>query len=660
MGLLPAEVPAMPETRAEIVPARLARKLAPLFGIPWASGPFGSRTWVCDYNKITLSEIARGAPLPTRGGVRPSPDEGWAIVDRCAITAPSESLPNVIPNATLNRFGPDTKAAAVLTGANQLLAPVAGAVSSAMQRLVAADGGELPVRLRIAAWSALLLEAFRSQPALLAAAIRARTIQRELLVEWYLPLAGPFADLRLTRCEVGGPRQEPAHSTSSRPRDLELADHTVLDLKLTAPDELVDRLLRQLMSVGTRQSSSHLWLSERVPGQLVVEALVPPTELVNGFVAQLDHLLEPTLPVQEILPRIPDAAESRGLPLLARRAMVIALLTVLRQVRFNAEQRERTRSAIVPLLAGVASLATETLGPEDPMTVLCRCRVADMIVHTLRHDQRNDIAAPVAELMSQAERCVELADAGVLDRGAAAEAVSSANVEINVVRRTNAARAGSALPSPARLDSWLRAMWSAYLRTLQVPEGAPDTEDEDSRLAVGHHLHNYASYLTTQADSEHDLLTAVHLFDDTVILARERYWQRTNAFLPLRHSLQSAARAAATLSQRAADAARFEDARRWAVKGYTWISRALDDPETTELLVRPSERAAHFCMVAVPVLLTAVERAVPGAGAADLRRAGQLLDIAVHWARQVTGGSESSYSHHDRLRELQQRLELLR
>lgn len=656
MGLLPAEVPDIPEVRSEIVPARLARKLAPLFGVVWQDGPFGTQTWVCDYNKITLSEIARGAPLPSRGqGARwrAAPGE-WAIIDRVAVGP----LPNEIPNATLNRFGPDTKAAVVLTAANRLLAPVARAVDAALGLLIAADGSALPVRLRLAAWAALLLEVFRTQPALLAAAIRARTIQRELLVEWHLPLADFLAELPLTRCEVGGPHPDARSGSASRPRELDVADRTVRGLGVTAADEVVDRLLRQLMAVGTRQSSSHLWLSERAAEELVVEALVPPTELVSRYVDQLGHLLDDGPAGRELLPRVPPAAELSALPLLARRAVLISLVTVLRQVQFDAEQRERTRTAIVPLFAQVGALATESLGPDDPLTVLARCRMADMTVHTLRHDRRHDLAGPVAELMAQVQRCIELVDSGVVDRGAAAEAISSANVEVNIVRRTNAAHPGSTLPAPEDLDTWLRGSWRAFQRTLEIDRHRPTAED--SRLAIGHHLHNYASYLTTHADSEPDLLAAVELFEHTVIPARELYWTRTHSFLPLRQSLQIASRATTMLSRRAAEAGHPAQARHWAAQGYAWIRRALDDQQTTGLLAHASEPAAHFCLLAVPALLAAVETQVPGTGPADVDRAERLLAVAEGWARWVTGGDEASYSHYDRLTDLRRRLELLR
>ncbi|MCK2243622.1 MULTISPECIES: hypothetical protein [unclassified Crossiella] len=675
MGLLPAEIPDIPEVRSEIVPARLARKLAPLFGVPWTRGPFGARTWVCDYNKLTLSEIARGAPMPgRRADTAVDGEADWAIVDRVAVTRPGGALPNEIPNATLNRFGPDTKAAVVLTAANRLLDPVADAIEAALALLVAADGTPLPARLRVVAWAALVLEAFRTQPALVAAAIRARTIQRELLVEWQLPLAESIAALPLTRSEVGRPQPETggdaevrngggasgasasggsaSGGSASRPRELDLADRTVRGLGLSAPEEIVDRLLRQLMAIGTRQSSSHLWLSERAPGQLAVEALVPPTEVLGRYVEQLGHLLDGEADAVDVLPRIPRATDLSGLPVPARRAVVLGLLAVLRQVRFDVRARERTRAGIVPLLAQVALLATESLGADDPVTVLGRCRVADMTVHTLRHDRRHDLAEPLAELMSQVERCVELTEAGVVDRGAAAEAISSANVEINIVRRTNATDPDGKLPPPAELDDWLQETWAAYRRVLE-----PVGSEGDADLSVGHHLHNYASYLTTHPDREADLVAGVELFAQTVIPARTRYWQRTRSFLPLRQSLQIASRATTTLSALAAESGRAELARQWAGMGFDWISRALAEEDTVALLGQVSEPAAHFCLLAVPALLTAVEQGVAGAG--EVALAGRLLGIAEQWARLVTDGDESSYSHHDRLVGLRARLALL-
>ena len=666
MGVLPIVVPDMPEARSEIVPARLARKVAPLFGVPWPDGPFGHRTWVCDYNKVTLSEIARGAPLPSRGQVAWAKDAvtcGWAVVDRIGVNAPGATLPNVIPNATLNRFGPDTKAAVLLTAANRLLEPVTAAVRTAVGALAAASGGPLPRRARVTAWAALVIEVFRTQPALVAAAIRARTVQRELLVDWHLPLAG--ASVALTRCEVSGPEPDEPRNPASCPRELDLVDGTVALLGVEHPDEVADRLLRELIAIGTRQSSSHLWLSERVPDQLVVEALIPPTELVNRFVCQVAPLLNDGSDGEPVLPRVPADVELLGAPLLVRRSVLLSVLAVLRDLRFGTEQRERTRGVLVPVLERLAGLAGRVLGPDDPAGALVRCRMADMVVQTRRHDLRHGLAGPLAELMSAVERCVALLDEGVLDRGGAAEAISSANVEINIVRRTNATRAGSELPAPAELDAWLRGSWAAFRRAVEIDPvaGAPAAAGTDGAndpwRPVGHHLHNYASYLATHPADDGELRAAVDLFEHAVLPARELYWKRAHSFHPLRQSLQTASRATTTLSRRAAAAGDTESARHWAGIGYRWICRALAARESAELLSGTSEPAAHLCLLAAPALLAAVETGVPGAGVADVEQAARLLGIAERWVCRVTGGDESSYSRAGELAELRERVAVL-
>src|SRR5689334_22725662 len=76
MALLPAVVPQLVEKRSELVPARLARKVAALFGVPSDENPYGPLTWVCDFTAITVTEIARGAPLPTRAAAAQLRDHG--------------------------------------------------------------------------------------------------------------------------------------------------------------------------------------------------------------------------------------------------------------------------------------------------------------------------------------------------------------------------------------------------------------------------------------------------------------------------------------------------------------------------------------------------------------------------------------------------------
>ena len=678
MSLLPAVIPEIPESRSAVVPARVARKVAPLFGVAWPAGPFGSRTWVSDYGEITLSEIARGAPAPERSTarrLRDAEDGPWRIVDRFAVP-PRAALPNEIPNATLTRFGPDTKAAVVLTAANVLLAPVTEAVEQALP-LIVGQPGELPVELRLAAWAGMVLEVFRSQPTLLAAAIRARTIQRELLVSWRLPAAGRAAELKLARCEIATDAL-PVDRTPDpdRPATLAVADRTIRALQVLTPDadgvadsadltyrllrdETVDLLLRRLLSVGTPTSSSYLWLSERAPDQLVVEALVPATPVVDRFVGQALRSLGGRQTVHDagaVLPVVPSRSALQALPVLARRAALIGMLGMLRYVQNSAPARDRTRAAVVPVLDELGALLRGCLAADDPVGVLGRCRIADMRVQTLRPDATRELREPVAELRAAVRAVYELCTAGGLDRGAAAEAIASANVELNAVRRTNAEDRAAGLPAPVELYREIRENWGAYLAVLQItdPLQAP---------AAGYHLHNYAAFLASpsgsDAEREADLQAAYRLFTGVVLRARGDFFADTGAFGPLRTTLLMTARATTGLAELNRARGDGDAARRWAAEGLDLIQRALADEDTDRLRAAapPTEKAARMALLAVPPLLTALELGVPAAQPDDLRTARDLLDLARGWEARLPRGSRAA--RHDERAALAARLSAL-
>ena len=652
MPLLPAQIPDIPETRAEIVPARLARKVGPLFGVPWDRSPFGHRTWVSDHSRITLSEIARGAPLPTRAQsaqLPPTEDGTWRLHDRVGLTGPGAALPNEIANATLNRFGPDTRSAVLLTATNRLLDPVRRGIDASVALLVDHDGGPLSAELRLAAWAALVVETFRSQPALVAAGMSARAVQRELVAAWELPRSPRLAGTPLTRCEISAPDRA---GSPSRPCDLDVADATFAALhpdtthgrtlaQRLRHDEIVDRLLRSLRAAGTLQDASHLWLSERRDGEVVVEAMVPPTRLVQDFLAQVT---EPE-PGPDRLPRVPGAATVRSLPVLGRRALLIGLLAVLRHVQSVPERRERTRDDVVAALTSIAALAADVLPVDDPAAVVVRCRTALMTVQTLRHDTANDLGGPVRDLLDGVDRCAAALDAGVLDRGAAAEIIGAANIEVNIVRRTRALDTDGGLPAPDDLDHWLHTRWNTYLTALEVtPEDLAEPDAERLGM-IGYHLHNYAAFLTWHPDSPAHLAAAARLFRDVVLPARERFRAGGGGFEPLRHSLQVATRATGALATAAIAGGDAAGARAWAGQGLVWTRRALADPSTEELLAGATEPASRLALLAAPALLLAVELGVPGAGRTDVDTAAALVDVARRWERRAVRRADTHARH---------------
>jgi hypothetical protein len=663
MSLLPAVVPAIPEARAGVVPARLARKVGPLFGVAWPDGPFGSRTWVSDYGRITLSEIARGAPLPARGQM-PEASTDDMFVRRFA--APAHPLPNEIANATLNRFGPDTKAAVVLTAANELLVPVRDAIAS-VPPLVDAAGRPVHPALRLVAWAALVVEAFRSQPALVAAGIRARAIQRPLTLLWDLPVAPDAAGVLLTRCEIGAPH---GNAATSSPRDLDVADATFRTLEFpddVAADPLarsrvhdlvVGQLLDRLLVAGTNQDSSHLWLSERTTDGLVVEALVPAAGLVDRFARQTLTLMgfDPGMLDQPPpLPRPPDPGLLAGAPLLSRRATVLAHLAVLRQVHQSPPAREAARADVLDRIDAVLELARRTLPEGDPVRAVGACRAALMAVQVLRHDAGQDITAAVSALREAARHCEDLSRTGVLDRGTAAEILAASNVEINAVRFINATLSGAGLPAAGELDAEVRARWSRVLSLLEVA-GDP-AGDQPVRLAglLGYHLHNYAAYLASHPTDTDDLAAAVRLFRDVVIPARATFVARSASFEPLRRSLHMGARATTALAQ--IDPGR---SREWAALGREWIKRALADEGTRRLLAEPTEAGCRFALRAAPALVLAAELDVPGAGPTDVAEAEAMLDLARRWELRAVGPDRARHVRHTEIDDLDARIAVVR
>lgn len=652
MSLLPAVVPDIPEKRSRVVAARLARRVGPLFGVGWDGAPHGL-SWVCDYTATTLAEIGRGAPLPRRPIGNTDSDtigDSTCTDDQDSRAVPNEHHPGTgeLAHATLHRFGPDTKAAVVLTGANRLLEPVTEGVGAALAVLQRTDP-MMPTRLKLAAWAAMVLEAFRSQPALLIAAITARQIQRAALTRWELPAPRDTHGWSFARCEIGAPRPVTWQAGSpTSPITVDVAETTVRDIDLpaatppTTVTALAERWLARLAAMGTELGDGYLWLDERTPGRRVVQAYIPQTPAVAAYLHDIDPLLlaEPDPPR---LPAIPTPDAVTGLDRAARRALVLGLTTVIRQVRADPRAREATRPALPPALDALTHLAETALGRDDPLTLVTRCRAADIRVHTLRHDLDNDLSGPLRALRRELAAARRAHDAGVLDRGLLAELLYSGSVEINVVRRVNAHHPASGLPAPATLNRALRDLWPAFLTAVDITPDTLRAEPSARARRAGFHLSAYASFLASQ-DRDADLLAAAELFDHTVLPARRQHAAHTGWFEPLRQSLQTATRATTRLATRHAARGDLEQARRWAALGRDWAHTALDHPHTRALLAAGGEAAAHLALLAAPALLTAIDLDIaPHDTVRDLTTTQDLLRVAQNFAATVTGHHPHEY-----------------
>lgn len=670
MSLLPAVVPAGATRRSELVPTRLAHNVAPLFGIPWPDGPFGGHTWLCDFTRITISEIARGAPLPARGEAakrRKQPFAGaWVVQDRAVVAAPGATLPNEIVNPTINRFGPDTKSAIVLTAVNVLLGPVTEAMLTALPLLASTEDAQLPARLRLAAWAAAVIEVFRSQPALLTAAAKARAIQRESESSPPFPRAGRLGHQTLARCEIGADdsgKLDPA----THPRDLAVLDRTLAALELPTRNaaslsstdldsddatgdivsagelhnEVANHLVTLLLDAADPDGVGHVWISERAPDQLVAEAMLPSATLVGDLLGQWSALLGADVAI----PKLP--AEPGDLPVTARRVLVLAALAVLRQIR-----SELPPGRTAEFLSGVDDVrrfADAWLPGGDPVGLVARCRTNVLRINVLRPDQGNDLGTSVKDLIGATDLCVEALESGALDRGAAADVLSASCVELNAVRWTVAGKRG--VLTAKELDRLLRGYWAAFGRALEV--------DGTDQRPVGYHLHNYAAFLGSHADSPEDLREAVRLFDEVVIPARTRTRERFGAVGSLSRTLYLAARPTTLLGERARADGRTAEARRWAELGGRWIDRVLASAEFARLLDETSERSCLFALRAAPTLLLALEletRPVTPEAVELLRR---LVAAAERWPAEVVQGSVENYARYAEIVDLRDRVAAL-
>jgi hypothetical protein len=662
MPLLPAVVPTTIEKRADRVPARLARNVAPLFGVVSPVNPFGTMTWLCDFNLITISEIARGAPSPTRAQARElgTISTEWTVHNRAIVAA--RPLPNEIINATTNRFGPHTKSAVLLTATNVLLEPVTSAIETALPLLC--EG--LPLRLRIVAWATAAIEAFRSQPALVIAATKARVIQRESLDSPRFAFAPAVRERPLARCEIGADADEPGDPVT-RPRDLHFLDRTVSCLRLSDPvataddatidlesddtrpparnlgDELVDHLIQLLLDASHPEGVGYVWASEPTPGQAVAEAMLPASGIVEDLVDQWFTVhrdeAEATLVAQVRMP-----AQTEGLSLPARRVIVLAALGLARTLRFDLGNDLRLPD-FLGLLDDIGTWTGRCLDAGDPVHAVVDVRLAALRVAVLRHDQKNRIEDHVDALVQAATRSVELLAAGVLDRGTVADLLSAACIELNPVRLTNATDPDSGLPTPKDLTEVIRGLWVAYAQCLELDLAAADPD-------AGFHLHNYATFLGSLPDQP-DQREAVRLFRDYVIPSRKRLYRRLNHFGPLGVTYYIATATTSRLSESARDNGDTAAAAEWAALGHKWISAALQQNPVDRVVGRGSESEAMFALRAAPALLLAIELGVvPVAGEID--RVQGLLKVLDRWSVQAAGKDEE-YNRHAEVADIRSR-----
>jgi hypothetical protein len=685
-----ASVPDVEVPRSDIVAARVARKVGPLFGIVWEQGPFG-RTWICDFGAITLAEIARGAPYPVRD-VQAAMDEKaapgaagseagtpgreaagtapWQLAGRAVWTPRRGPTPGAITHATLNRYGPDTKAAVVLTGANRLLRDATAAIASVCRSM--ADQGTAP-EIRLAVWAGLVLEAFRGQPALVAAAVQAREIQRALTTPWgeHLWLPGLAAS---ARCEFGaaGIADRDAHDAVAadnpqRPTRFELIDATLPLLRLPIPvtdgpllsqaeilDDIASRWCRRLLQVGY-PGRGITWVAADPPGHRRVQSYVRIGSAVAPFVAEVLIMLSiadgagSRVRLDQVSGLL-SGADTPGLGTLTRRAHLLSAHALANYLRFHDGlllAQPQVREATRRLCEHAAAAAVNWLGQDDPASLLLTGYSAYLRAWDLGREPAADPAAraaAAADLVAQLDRMAAAWRGRRADPGTASYLLEIGAMALDRLRVSG-------------FGGRLAELW----RTAMLARGIDPDIDLGDPLALPasqqYHLQNYAAYLAATAESVADLRRALAA-QRACVRARDQVTHGELAvygakFTSARTSRQAAAaiagRLLGALDAAGGTARETAEYREVLAEGVADARAAIENPTTAALLggvradgppnVRDRPEVARLAVAVLPVIIAAWEGQRDGADGTDVLVDDALLAAADALLAAATGGA---------------------
>ncbi|ABP53485.1 hypothetical protein [Salinispora tropica] len=685
MHVFPARIPeAEVVHRSEVVEVRVARKVAPLFGVGDGVPPF-RHSWVCDYTALSLAEIGRGAPSPDRTArsemealasdrLGAGDEAGWAWSDRSVWSAQQSTLPGTLTNATLNRYGPDTKAAAVLAGANRLLRDATAAVANVGQHL--ADTG-CDAEVRLAAWAGLVLEVYRAQPALVVAAVQARQVQRSLSARWgtQVDRAGVVgidapSEVHPATDSTGSEPGREAATTRWQPISLDLVDATLPALGLAdhpaagpglitvdALDDIASAWCRRLLGIG-QPGRGVVWLTENTDGSRRVQAMVRVGAVVAPFVAASlggtssgDRTSAPRLPV------LPTADTLAAAPLLRRRAHLLLAHVTANYVRYRDEllvDWPQLRAQTRELVAAAVGRCATVLAADDPVSLQLTAYAAYLEVwdppraHSADTPDMPGRAAATgrdaaARLVASQQRVVEAWRHGWLDPGAASYLLEMGIVALRDIA-TDRPHGDPAPAAPTERSAdvdvdadtgmtaaTMRRWWTAILTARGMGPGTDLTAQVD---ALGDaqlfHLHHYAAWLA-DGGRRADLRRAL-MIQERVAAVRAEVARREPAGYAAK---SAAARAAHELAAEiATDLAavtpdREHEARARAV-AVRHARAVLADPSTRELLrpTAPPPAIRRTAKVVARALCAAAtsEVAVP---AEEVVAALTLLDAAI-------------------------------
>jgi hypothetical protein len=623
------------------VGANLARNVGPLFGLHAVDTPHG-RSWICDYDRLTLKEIGRGAPTPPKGA-----DE-W-----------NRGIPDPLPGLTstaLNNFGPDTKAATVLTAANVLHRRFADDLAVCLEVAVAAAHAasrRVPPVVLLALWSAGVITAYRSYPLLVVNALKARAVQRALIAGWTVAIP---PGLSSAPSEYGPPLPRPAAEGDHAPSTFDVLDRTLAKISAhlrpgaaIADDSIEMALLlesvasamaRVIVRTGGDKEGEPavVWATEPRPEHRAIEVFIPPLRMIKSFIAEQPIATLPAvrgkkaadpdsptyLDPADYVPVLPRGEAWDGLTPSQRRLLIEMYTIAFRWMRESdafGEENPVGRE-LVARLGELSTRADRMLEPGDAVRL-------DAAVAALTSGIRSSVRDGDDLGLGRASEVLDAVSAGLadgsLDAGFGLDLLARGAVVLNRARRNAAGRVDADL-----LLSKLDTYWSQFDAILLgnvFPAPGPS--------AAGFHLHNYAGYLGTREHDPVSLAKSIDYFRRYVIPSRTVAARLLPSSASLRLSLQVAARAAMILGGLQADSGALADARGTAIDALQWSADALDTVTGRKLLdeeLTPAPEESHyFLAIAVGGSLALADR-VELAVAPELRaRISRVVERARGW-----------------------------
>lgn len=642
---LAAQMPPAKIGSRGLMELRIARKVAALSGVagdPGSSDDAGrGRAWLVDYRELTTTEITLGGPVIPH---QDSPDGGLFFRPEKATRrfrhVDGEDVDFApIPNVAVQAYGPDTKAALVLTGVNRVLAPVASAARRALEdisRMV--DSPSLAVAVGLC----LLQEVFAAQPMLVRNGVRAAQIQRALLLPRPEPTRPNRARRALSRIEYGGraeakikhsPRHlEVIHSTWDSIFERDQYDgrgqvrdsHTRLrfnplfgfeqndtvaltgrpehrELLISMLEDMSEALLTGSMA-GAPLATIHI--EDRDDGPPYAEVMVPRQRQVELIVASMARQLAP-LPGRPIrkgqvlaLPEL-DIDTWRHSDLLTRRAVLLAHYYALRAAGWFSGMikldHRRSREDCAARCRRLIQAAEELLDPEDPLRDQVSAYARGYVMQYEASFGRGGDDFP--ELIDSLERLARRAERG---RGKAilVELLPLVLDNLRAVRRTVSAGICKE-PSVRQLTGALERWWDTARRLRDELIHDP---------AERSHLdHGFARFLLDPVSDDESLRRGLRLMSE-VSASREGSAAREGRWIALRMSYLAELQGHAEALRRWTDP---DQVAEHALRAFE-VAKALNDHEATwtylDQRVDPSKPGrASYDGGAVLLLVTLIE-----------------------------------------------------